>query len=857
MTGKQSGSFSFTGHHAMPARVRAILGPTNTGKTHYALDRMLAHASGIIAFPLRLLARENYERMAALKGARAVALITGEEKIIPPDARWIACTTEAMPLDRHAEFIAIDEIQLCADPDRGHVFTDRLLNARGAVETLFLGAETIRPLLQRLVPGIEIDTRPRLSALIGTGHTKLSRLPPRSAIVAFSAADVYAIAEAIRQRRGGCAIVMGRLSPRTRNAQVQLYQNKEVDYLVATDAIGMGLNMDVTHVALAALTKFDGSALRPLQPQEIAQIAGRAGRGTRDGTFGTTGEARPMSESTTEAIETHRFDPLQRLYWRNSDLDFSNPVALAASLHRPPTRPGLTAGREAADLLTLEALAEDTAIRDAVTGSKRTKLLWEVCQIPDFRKLGDDSHTHLCRKLFFHLLEDGRIPAAWLANHIDSFSRTDGDIDTLMQRLAGVRVAAYVAARADWTEEAGRWQEHARIAEDQLSDALHERLTARFVDRRATSILRRLDPQSDRPLLSAVTHDGEVIVEGHAVGRMDGFTLTSSLGASGPEQRLMLRAGRRALIQEIPRRVRALVESPDEAFSLDRLTATVSWQDTPVARLRAGATLLEPDLRLLSGEIEDARQRDRVRDRLHAFLRTCIARDLAPLFAARDTVTLPEARGVLHRLVEAGGLAMLIPADHGLDRAALAQLRRLGVVIGSHRAFIPALLHPAPMTMRALLLALRHGCAPPPLPDAHRVSFPLAKLAPAALPSRAVLQLWAELGWIRAGDYLLRLDIAERLTREIRHLTRGGNRQADPHLLSLAGIPAHDLTAALRDLGLRVHAPHALTAATFGPASPLMLLAQRAATPRPPRPREARDDAHSPFAVLRTLQVKA
>src|SRR5690242_11934929 len=415
-------------HDAMTAsafdqRVKAVLGPTNTGKTHLAIERMLGHASGIIGFPLRLLARENYDRMVARKGARHVALITGEEKIVPPDARWFSCTVEAMPLDRDAEFLAVDEIQLCADPDRGHVFTDRLLHARGLVETMFLGAETIRPLLQRLVPQASVETRPRLSQLTHAGQTKLVRLPPRSAVVAFSASEVYAIAELIRRRRGGCAVVMGRLSPRTRNAQVALYQDKEVDFLVATDAIGMGLNMDVNHVAFASLGKFDGHRPRRLTPAEVVQIAGRAGRGMRDGTFGTTAQCPPLADDVAAAVEAHSFEPLEQLCWRNSDLDLSHVDALLATLMAPPPGPGLVKGNDAADLETLAALAHEPEIRRLAQGRRLVRRLWEACQIPDFRKLADDTHTRLCARVFGHIARDQHLPTDWLAGQISALAR--------------------------------------------------------------------------------------------------------------------------------------------------------------------------------------------------------------------------------------------------------------------------------------------------------------------------------------------------------------------------------------------------------------------------------------------------
>lgn len=524
-------------------RVKAVLGPTNTGKTHLAIERMMAHASGVIGFPLRLLARENYDRLVAHKGARYVALITGEEKILPPQARWFSCTVEAMPLDRHTEFVAVDEIQLCADPDRGHVFTDRLLHARGMVETIFLGAETIRPLLQRLVPGAIIETRPRLSELTHAGPAKLVRLPPRSAVVAFSAAEVYAIAEMIRRRRGGCAVVMGRLSPRTRNAQVALYQDKEVDFLVATDAIGMGLNMNVDHVAFAGLSKYDGHRPRRLSAPEVAQIAGRAGRGMRDGTFGTTAACPPLSDELVHAVENHHFDPLTQICWRNSDLDFSSVDLLLDSLQQPPPGPGLVRGNDASDFETIAALSREPDIRRMAVGRGRVRLLWDACQIPDFRKLADETHTRMCARVFGHVVNDSFLPTDWLAGQIGALARADGDIDTLMQRLSGVRVWTYIAARADWVKDSAHWQARAREVEDLLSDALHERLTSRFVDRRAAHLMRRLEAGDGEELLSAITRRGEVVVEGHSVGDVRGFTFFPDPTAAGDKK---TRAARRA-----------------------------------------------------------------------------------------------------------------------------------------------------------------------------------------------------------------------------------------------------------------------------------------------------------------------
>ncbi|GBQ92431.1 helicase-related protein [Asaia krungthepensis] len=852
-------------HHFMPRRVRAVLGPTNTGKTHYALERLLAHESGIIGFPLRLLARENYERMVRIKGSRHVALITGEEKIVPPEARWFSCTTEAMPLTRRVEFVAVDEIQLSSDPDRGHVFTDRLLNARGNVETLFLGAETIRPLLQRLVPGIEIDTRPRLSSLIHTGHTKLSRLPARSAIVAFSAAEVYAIAEIIRRRRGGCALIMGQLSPRTRNAQVELYQNKDVDYLVATDAIGMGLNMDVNHVALASLTKFDGSSLRPLTAQECAQIAGRAGRGMKDGTFGTTGEARPMSDALVDAIEAHRFDPVERVSWRNAALDFGSPAALLNSLNAAPPKRGLVAGRPASDVLTLESLSGEAEIRDAARGKKATSLLWDVCQIPDFRKLGDDSHVRLCHRLFLHLLNDGGIPPQWFDSHISGFSRLEGDIDTLMHRLTGIRVCAYVAARTDWSDRAIHWQERTREVEDLLSDALHERLTARFVDRRATSLLRRLDHEGSRDLLSAVTREGQVIVEGHSVGTIEGFTLKPDQEDTLPEKKLMLRAGRRALLHEIPRRVQALVASPDDAFSLDTANGHLAWEDAVIARLTRGAAILSPSIQILGGEFADTKQRDLVQERLTTFVQTRIRTVLAPLYAlaAQPRASAP-LRGVVHRLMESGGVAPLMPREPGIHGTQdLAHFRRLGILLCSHGLFMPALLKPAAMGLRARLVAVWSGVSLPTI-DATQVVLAVSPdVGRQSMKDPAPVSRGLEaLGWMRAGTIWLRLDRAEKLSGDLHRLTRRGACPVPSDLASRYALPKAQLAEILPDFGVRLRPTVPLPPNQFGPPAPPMLVAsrpQRASvrkTHRGNRPHATATQPEGPFAVLARLSAR-
>ena len=836
-----------------PSRVKAVLGPTNTGKTHLAIERMLAHSSGIIGFPLRLLARENYDRMVARKGVRQVALITGEEKIVPAGARWFSCTVEAMPLDVDAEFLAVDEIQLCADPDRGHVFTERLLHARGLVETMFLGAETIRPLLQRLVPQAEIETRPRLSQLTYVGPAKLVRLPPRSAVVAFSAGEVYAIAELIRRRRGGCAVVMGRLSPRTRNAQVQLYQNKEVDFLVATDAIGMGLNMDVDHVAFARLSKFDGRRPRALAAAEIAQIAGRAGRGMRDGTFGTTATCPPLDDDLVRAVQDHSFDPLEQLTWRNAALDLGSIDGLLATLQAAPPRAGLVRGPDATDLETLLALSREAEIRQLAQGRRRVRLLWETCGIPDFRKLADDTHIRFCARVFTHLVQEGRVPATWLEVGMAGLAKSEGDIDTLMQRLSGVRVWAYIAARTDWVVDAPAWQARTREVEDLLSDALHERLTARFVDRRAAHLMRRMEESPGEDLLSAVTAQHEVVVEGHAVGHIEGFAFLPDPITEGPERRLVLRAARRALHAHMPGRVLALERAGDGAFAwtaAHRLT----WDGVAIARVRPGAAFLQPVIEVMDSEYLDAPGRERVRVRLEGWLRGRIGVALAPLFAAeRAAAATPALRGPLHRIVEAGGVvAGATEADVAAELR--ARLKDLGVRAGRYALFIPEMLKPGAMAMRAALWAVRERVPTPSLPHPGLVSIvrpdgvKQGGLAPGGWPSG----FGAAMGWVEAGPVLVRLDIAERVRAELDHATRRRAAVLPEGLASRLAVPGASVPAVLRGLGLRLAPAVALGPEQYGPPGPAMLLPARGV--RALGVARAEPQPENPFAALAALR---
>ncbi len=700
------------------------------------------------------------------------------------------------------------------------------------------------PLLRRLVPEAIVETRPRLSQITHAGPAKLTRLPPRSAVVAFSTAEVYAIAELIRRRRGGCAVVMGRLSPRTRNAQVALYQAGEVDFLVATDAIGMGLNMDVDHVGFARLTKFDGHRPRHLLATEVAQIAGRAGRGMRDGTFGTTGDCPPLDDDLARAVEEHQFEPLEQLCWRNASLDFATVDALLATLNAPPPRPGLVRGNEATDVETLDHLARDPDIRALARGRRRVAQLWDSCQIPDFRKLADDTHTKLCARVFSHIARGERLPTDWLAGQIGALARIDGDIDTLMQRLSSVRVWTYIAARTDWVPDATHWQNAAREAEDMISDALHERLIARFVDRRAAHLLRRLDAGEPEKLLSAVTRRGEVVVEGHQVGHIEGFAFTPDPDSVGDERKMVLRAARHALRDEMPRRVTRLEAAPDAEFAFVPGAGgaiALSWEGAIVGRLRPGTSALRPLAEARDSEFLDGAQRERIRVRLQSFTDTTIRTGLAPLFAVLQSPP-PLVRGLLHRLGE--GLGVIAQEDTPFSLRAV--LKTMGIQAGRNALFMPALLKPVPSALRALLWGLGHAVTPPALPPPARVSF----VPPADWPAEFALAM----GWLDAGPVLLRLDVAERTAAELAAAARERPIPVPAGLATRLSLKAEYLPPVLRRLGFRLFPAAPLEPGHYGPPSPpkMGLLRRKAEPPAAPAPIAQ----GNPFAALAALRAR-
>jgi ATP-dependent RNA helicase SUPV3L1/SUV3 len=760
--------------NAGSSRLTAVLGPTNTGKTYLAIERMLGHDSGMIGFPLRLLARENYDRIARLRGVGQVALITGEEKIIPKSARYFVCTVESMPVDRPVSFLAVDEVQMAADPERGHFFTERLLNARGLNETMLLGADTIRPVLNRLLPDIDVVSRPRFSKLTYVGQKKATRLPARSAVVGFSANEVYAIAELIRRQRGGTAIVMGALSPRTRNAQVEMFQSGEVDYLVATDAIGMGLNMDVNHVWFASLRKYDGRQMRPLRTVEIAQIAGRAGRHMNDGTFGTTIDVNGLDEETVEAIENHRFDPLRDMQWRNSALDFRSVNDLIASLNRPPPHAALQRVREQDDQIALQTLAANSEFLPRLRSPQRVRLLWEVCQVPDFRKTMTEEHTGLLAALFTHLTQGGeRLPDDWIDGHVKRLERYDGDIDTLMARIAHVRTWTYISHRADWIQRSVHWQERARALEDKLSDVLHQRLTQRFVDRRAALLVRRLRDEGE--MTSSVAAAGEITVEGEHLGKIEGFRFVPDATEGHADQKAVMSAALKALRQDLPARLQAFTQAPDGELVFDA-QLRICWGGGPVARLLASGDILAPKVEALATDLLDGPAREEVRKRAATWVETRIRLGLSELMDARATSEQipPGARGIVFQLCENLGVLPRRPIEDQLaqlgedDRKALA---KLGVRVGVYSLYFPSMLKPVPIRLRAgLWMVANNRDVIPPLPAEGRTSMDL--------PQGAERAFYAAIGYLPLGDHAIRADMVERLAAMARAAVRESRESA-------------------------------------------------------------------------------
>ncbi|KKB11144.1 helicase [Devosia geojensis] len=799
--------------------LKAILGPTNTGKTYFAIERMLAHGSGMIGLPLRLLAREVYQRCVERVGAGAVALVTGEERIVPDRPRYWVATVEAMPVDLPVECVAIDEVQTAIDFERGHVFTDRILNARGTSETLLLGAATMAPVIKTLLPHAEIIHRPRFSQLTYAGSKKLSRQPARSAIVAFSANQVYAIAELMRRERGGAAVVMGALSPRTRNAQVELYQNGDVDFLVATDAIGMGLNLDIHHVAFADDTKFDGHQSRPLTPAEFGQIAGRAGRHARNGTFGVTAGTGDFEEDLVVALETHDFEPVKVLQWRNNALDFSSIPALRDSLEAAPRHKALTRVPVATDQTALEFVARNEAGRLAESPDS-VRLLWQVCQTPDYHGISPAAHGEIITRIYSDLMRFEAVDADWIAEQVRFCDNVSGDIDTLSNRIRQVRTWTFVANRKNWLTDPTHWREKTRDIEDRLSDALHEKLTQRFVDRRTSVLIRHL---KDRRMASPEINDrGEVSLEGHLIGTLEGFRFTLARTEGDIDAKALRSAAEQAVAPEIRNRAERLAGAPNEEFVL-ATDGRLRWKGEIVAELLEGDALLRPRVLVLADESLTGVDLEKVQDRLNLWLRHHINTVLEQVMALEAPADLEgTARGIAYRLYEHLGL---IPRHEvaeevkSLDQEVRGKLRKLGVKFGAYHIYLPLSLKPAPRELAIILHALKNGGVRQPgvtdLPHvvlSGRTSF---EIDPEVAP-----KLYEVAGFKVAGKRAVRVDILERLADLIRPLialdasrhqgelppgaAEGNGFRVTVEMTSLLGCSGEDFASILTSLGYRV-----------------------------------------------------
>ena len=733
----------------------ALLGPTNTGKTHRAVERMLEHPSGMIGLPLRLLAREVYDRVSARIGEERVALVTGEEKRVPRRADYWVCTTEAMPLGREVDFVAVDEIQLATHDERGHVFTERLLHARGRRESWFLGSSAMRGMVERLVPAARHEEHPRLSRLSYAGTSKLSRLPPRSALVAFSIPELYRLAAKLRAFRGGAAVVLGALSPRARNAQVAMFQAGEVDYLVATDAIGMGLNLDVAHVAFAALRKFDGRGERSLSHAELAQIAGRAGRYLRDGTFGTVAPLE-LDRDIAQQIEQHRFEPVRRVRFRNAELDYSSAAALVASLEAPPPAAHLMPVPAAIDHAALRTLLADPEIAQLARRGPALELLWQVCQIPDFRKILFEVHVELLRDVYLRLVR-GALDDDYVATLLREFEDERGDVDTLLSRTTRLRTWAYVAHRSDWLQRPEHWRERIAALEDRLSDALHRSLVDTFVERKGK-------PRPMPAARSKPSARGALPPSAHPLAALERFR--QPVVAEPPPEALF----------------ESLADAPHASFELDP-RGEISAAGVPLAALSRGPSLTLPEVRRYDLALPAGVQ-SRLQRRLLAFARDSVGRLLDPFASLRASERAP-LRAIAHQLERGLGsaltrdlessLARLAPSDH-------ATLAELGITLGALGVFVPALLSRAAVTRRALFV---------------RTHQPELRLPPLMRPSQRLEGLaapvWLALGYVVVGDAALRIDLAERAASAL-----------------AAGRPEPE---ALRPLGLRKQTARRIVAA--------------------------------------------
>jgi len=782
-------------------KITAVLGPTNTGKTHLAIETMLSFDSGMIGFPLRLLAREVYDKVIKRTTLDKVALITGEEKIIPPNAKYYLCTVESMPIDKQLDFVGVDEIQMCADHERGHIFTDRLLNMRGNKLTMLMGSNTIKNIISKLEGDIEFINRNRLSKLSYAGHKKISRIQRKTAIIAFSAEEVYAIAELLRRQKGGAAIVMGSLSPKTRNAQVELYQSGDVDFLVATDAIGMGINMDLDHIYFSNLKKFDGKKLRKLNLSEIGQIAGRAGRYLNDGSFGITGECKDINAEEVDLLENHKFEEIQSLFWRNSNLNFNNPFALIKSLDEKPHKAWLKKIHECEDEKALKFFLRDTNLKNIKFDKKKLSLLWECCQIPDFVKKTYGNHYEVIKNVFQFLnSEKGKITDDYMHLQLMKLDKLEGNVDSLSNRIANVRTWSYVSNKNNWVENHNYWIEKTKLLEDKLSDRLHEELTKTFIDKRASVLARGL--KQDMEFNTKILENNEVMIDDQFIGKINGLKLELDLkkGALETDIKSLKKAARQSIGPELEKRIQSIIDTGLVELHED---FKIYWNNFAIGRLSPGKDYLNPNFELIVDDVLEKDQKQKLinflekwlEDKINNVLRSLI--DLKNLKQKNSSIKalayqLYENNGVIKRDQVSEYLKILGQEDRKV-------LRELGVKFGRYHVFLHRLIKPEPVSLRTLLWKNYHqkfiNLKPP--------TFGLNFIDDNQKRNKDFMLLC---GFENFDNFFIRIDMLERLFMKIINLSNDKNKEIKliPDMLNLLGCTKENFIKLLKKMGYKV-----------------------------------------------------
>ena len=782
-------------------KINAVLGPTNTGKTHLAIETMLDFESGIIGFPLRLLAREVYDKVVKRVQTEKVALITGEEKIIPPNAKYFLCTVESMPIDKQVDFIAVDEIQMCADHERGHIFTDRLLNLRGNKLTMFMGSNTIKRIIEKLDGDIEFIQRNRLSKLTYAGHKKISRINRKTAIIAFSAEEVYAIAELLRRQKGGAAIVMGSLSPKTRNAQVELYQSGDVDFLVATDAIGMGINMDLDHIYFSNLKKFDGRKLRKLSLSEIGQIAGRAGRYLNDGNFGITGQCKEINSEQVNLIENHKFEEIQSLFWRNSELNFETPFSLLKSLDQKPNKDWLKKIYECEDEKALKFFLKDKNFENTIFTKEKLSLLWECCQIPDFVKKTFGNHYEVIGNVFKYLnSEKGRITDDFMRLELMKLDKIDGNVDSLSNRIANVRTWSYVANKNNWVENQNYWVNKTKFLEDKLSDRLHDELTKTFIDKRASVLARGL--KQDMDFDTKILDNNDLMIDGQFIGKINGLKLELDLkkGALETDIKSLKKAARKTIGPELEKRIQMIIETNLVELKKD---FKIYWNNSPIAKLTPGKDYLNPNFELIVDDMLELNQRKKLTNFLVKWLEDKISNILKSLFDLKSlkdknssikalAYQLYENNGVLKREQVSEYLSKLDQGDRKI-------LRDLGVKFGRYHVFLFKLIKPESVSLRTLLWKNFHQ----KYFDLEPPTFGLNFLDNNKIKNKNFMLLC---GFEKFNNYFVRIDILERLFVQIINQNTDGVKEIKmkPEMINLLGCNKDNFKQLLKMMNYRI-----------------------------------------------------